>query len=242
MVLPDADLDTAVRVALRASVVGTGQACQSIERVYVHASLYDEFVDRLVAAASAVTLNTRQLDEGHLGPFIDPRQADHVAAQLADAEAAGAVRRCGGLVRRNGGAWCRPAVLTDVRHDMLLYREETFGPLIPVMPFAADDEAVGLANDSEFGLSAAVLGHPERAMAIARRLRAGAVSVNDAGLTAQVGDVEKDAFGVSGLGRSRMGPSGLLRFLRRQALLVQMGAPASLDAFRETGPEAPGRR
>ena len=116
---------------------------------------------------------------------------------------------------------------------MLLYREETFGPIIPVMPFNDDDEAVRLANDSEFGLSAAVLGAEDHALSVARRLRAGAVSINDAGLTAQVGDVEKDSFGVSGIGRSRMGPSGLLRFLRRQALLVQTGPAAPLDAFRE---------
>lgn len=239
VVLADADLDTAVQVALRASVVGTGQACQSIERVYVHASLFDAFIARLVAAASSVTLNTGRVDEGHLGPFIDPRQADRVAAQLADAEASGAMRHCGGLFRHDGGVWCRPVVLTGTHHDMLLYREETFGPVIPVMPFADDDEAVLLANDSDFGLSAAVLGAEDHAMAVARRLHAGAVSVNDGGLTAQVGDVEKDSFGVSGVGRSRMGPSGLRRFLRKQALLVQTGRPAPLDALRETGGAPP---
>ncbi len=233
VVLSDADVETAARVALRASVIATGQACQSIERVYVHERLYEDFVDHLVRAANAVTLNVERVDRGHLGPFIDPAQAERVAAQLADAEAAGAIIRCGGLVRRDGGAWCAPAVVTEVHHGMLLYREETFGPIIPVMPFTDDDEAVRLANDSEFGLSAAVLGAEDHALSVARRLRAGAVSINDAGLTAQVGDVEKDSFGVSGVGRSRMGPSGLLRLLRRQALLVQTGPAAPLDAFRE---------
>ena len=233
VVLQDADLDTAVSIALRASVVATGQACQSIERVYVHEALYEEFVDRLINAASAVTLNVDRVDRGHLGPFIDPRQADRVEAQLADAAKAGATLHCGGVVRHDGGAWCAPAVLTGVHHGMRLYRDETFGPVIPVMRFTDDDEAVRLANDSDFGLSAAVLGAEEHALAIARRLRAGAVSINDAGLTAQVGDVEKDAFGVSGIGRSRMGASGLLRFLRRQALLVQTAPAAPLEAFRE---------
>lgn len=233
IVLADANPQASVTVALRGSVLGTGQACQSIERVYVHEALHDAFVARLVEAAGKVSLHLSPDDGGHLGPFIDERQAAKVEAQLADAEAQGAVRHCGGLLRRSGGAWCSPVVLTKTRHDMLLYREETFGPLIPVMPFADDEQAIELANDSEFGLSAAVLGEEAHALAVARRLRAGAVGVNDAGLTAQVSDVEKDSFGVSGVGRSRMGASGLLRFLRKQALLVQTQQPASMDAFRE---------
>ena len=233
VVLADADVETAVAIALRGSVLATGQACQSIERVYVHETLYTPFLEAIVAAASAVTLNTQSVEQGHLGPFIDPAQADLVEAQLADAVTGGATLHCGGLQRHNGGAWCAPAVLTGVHHGMRLFAEETFGPVVPIIAFSSDDEAVRLANDSEFGLSAAVLGAEEHAVAVARRLRAGAVSVNDAGLTAQVGDVEKDSFGVSGLGRSRMGTSGLLRFLRRQALLVQTGPAAPLDAFRE---------
>ena len=233
IVLAEANLQIAVTVALRGSVLGTGQACQSIERVYVHEALHDAFVARLVEAAGKVSLHLSPADSGHLGPFMDERQAARVEAQLADAEAQGAVRHCGGLLRRTEGTWCSPVVLTKTHHDMLLYREETFGPLIPVMPFADDEQAIELANDSEFGLSAAVLGDEAHALAVARRLRAGAVSINDAGLTAQVSDVEKDSFGVSGVGRSRMGASGLLRFLRKQALLVQTQQPASMDAFRE---------
>ena len=233
IVLADADVEQAADIALRGSVIATGQACQSIERIYVHKSLYDPFVAQLAAAASAVTLNTDAVDRGHLGPFIDPNQAQRVQAQLEDADSQGATRHCGGLVRQDGGAWCAPVVLTGVHHGMRLYREETFGPVLPVMPFANDDEAVRLANDSEFGLSAAVLGDEAHALSVATRLRAGAVSINDAGLTSQVSDVEKDSYGASGVGRSRMGPSGLLRFLRRQALLVQTAPAAPLDAFKE---------
>ena len=160
---------------------------------------------------------------------------DRVQAQLADAEARGATLRCGGVQRGKHGAWCTPVVLTGVQHGMLLFCEETFGPVIPVMPFADDDDAVRLANDSEFGLSAAVLGEESHALAVARQLRAGAVSINDGGLTAQVGDVEKESFGVSGLGRSRAGPSGLLRFLRKQALLIQTGTPLPIGAVEEPG-------
>ncbi len=233
VVLAHADVEVAATITLRGSVVATGQACQSIERVYVHETLYKPFVDRLVAAASAVTTNIDRVDRGHLGPFIDPSQADRVEAQMTDALARGATLHCGELIRRDGGAWCTPVVLTGVHHGMLLYRQETFGPVLPVMPFANDDEAVQLANDSEFGLSAAVLGEQSHALSVARRLRAGAVSINDAGLTAQVGDVEKESYGVSGVGRSRMGASGLLRFLRRQALLIQTAPAAPLEAFGE---------
>ena len=233
VVLGDADLDRAVAVALRASVVATGQACQSIERVYVHESLYEAFVERLVAAARAVRLSQDESAGGQIGPFIDPAQADRVQAQIADAVAAGARLHCGGVQRRDDGAWCAPAVLTGVHHGMLLYRDETFGPVIPVMPFADDAQAVQLANDSTFGLSAAVLGEESHALRVAGLLRAGAVSVNDGGLTAQVGDVEKESFGASGLGRSRAGATALLRFLRKQALLIQTGAPAPIEAFAE---------
>ncbi len=235
IVLKDADIDTAVAVALRASVLATGQACQSIERVYVQEALYEPFVERLVATAVKVSSTVDRAKGGHLGPFIDPAQADKVQTQLTDAVSQGATRHCGGVERRPDGAWCAPTVLTGVHHGMLLFREETFGPIIPVMPFAEDAEAIELANDSEFGLSAAVLGEQAHALTVARCLRAGAVSINDGGLTAQVSDVEKESFGVSGLGRSRAGPSALLRFLRKQALLIQTGAPAPIDAFKEAG-------
>ncbi len=234
IVLADADLGTAVAVALRGSVIAAGQACQSIERVYVHESLFEEFVARLVQAADRVEPNLERVDAGHIGPFIGPRQGEVVAAQLEDARARGAVQHCGGLVRRGGAVWCRPVVLTGVDHSMRLYRDETFGPVMPVMPFADDAEAVRLANSSTFGLSAAVLGELGHALAVAGQLNVGAVSVNDAGLTSSVGDVEKDSRGVSGVGPSRMGDSGLKRFLRRQALLVQTATPLPIDAFKET--------
>jgi len=155
LVLADADLDMAVATALRSSVISTGQACQSIERVYVHESLYADFVSALVAAARQVEPNLERIDRGHIGPFIDTRQAAKVQAQIDEAVAAGATLHCGGVVRRGEGAWCFPAVLTDLHHNMLIYREETFGPVLPIMPFSDDAEAIALANDTQFGLSAA---------------------------------------------------------------------------------------
>ncbi|GAA2844234.1 hypothetical protein GCM10020220_036840 [Nonomuraea rubra] len=140
----------------------------------------------------------------------------------ADAVAKGAtVHTGGGIERHGGGHWCRPTVLSGVDHGMLVMTEETFGPVLPVMAVSGPGEAVALANDSVYGLSAAVFAaDEEQARAVAARLQAGAVSINDAGLTALVHEGEKNSFRLSGLGGSRMGPASIGRFLRRRAFLV----------------------
>jgi succinate-semialdehyde dehydrogenase / glutarate-semialdehyde dehydrogenase len=233
IVLDSADPVAAAAIALRASVVNGGQACQSIERVYVARTIAAPFLDALTAAAKAARLNVEAVDAGEIGPFIFARQAEIVANQIADAVARGARVLAGGEIVRAGGLWLAPTVLVDVTPDMAVMREETFGPVIPVRVFDTVDDAVALANNSIFGLSAAVIGDAATAMAVAERLNAGAVSINDAALTSMVWDAEKSSFGSSGLGPSRMGDSGLLRFLRRQALLRQTGAPLPLAAFAE---------
>jgi len=235
IVTASADPAAAARIALSASCRGTGQACQSIERVYVAAPLMETFVAELVAMAAAIRPNAPDIAKGELGPFIFARQADIVEAQLADAVGKGATILTGGTIETiGGGRWLMPTVVTGVSHDMALMREETFGPVIPVMPFADETEAVRLANDSEFGLSAAVVaGSLAEAAAIAERLAAGAVSLNDGALTALVADAPKTSFGRSGLGPSRAGPEGLLRYLRRRVLYAQEGTPLPLAAFAE---------
>jgi acyl-CoA reductase-like NAD-dependent aldehyde dehydrogenase len=235
IVLGSAEPVWAAAVALRASVVNTGQACQSIERVYVARGIAPMFLDALVAAALAARLNAEDIGAGEVGPFIFARQAEIVQAQIDDAVAQGARVLSGGTVEKiGGGLYLRPTVLTDVPPDARLLREETFGPVIPVTPFDSVDEAVALANTGEFGLSAAVLaGDPAEAEAVAVRLNAGAVSINDGALTSMVWDAEKSSFGMSGMGPSRMGDSGLLRFLRRQVLLHQTGRALPLEAYAE---------
>jgi succinate-semialdehyde dehydrogenase / glutarate-semialdehyde dehydrogenase len=236
LVLASADPKAAAAIALRASVVATGQACQSVERVYVARGIHDAFLAELVRLANATTINHPDIGHGDLGPFIFARQAAIVTAQLADAVAKGATIHTGGTVEDHGGKWLRPTVVTGVTPDMALMTDETFGPVIPVTPFDTVDEAVALANSGSFGLSAAVLaGTVEEAENVAVRLNAGAVSINDGSLTSMIGDAEKSSFGLSGLGPSRMGASGLLRFLRRQALLRQTGTPLPLAAYAERG-------
>ncbi len=234
LVLESAEPQQAAAIALRASVLATGQACQSIERVYVARAIAAPFLAELVRLADAVQLNYPDIASGEIGPFIFARQAGIVAAQLADAITKGATILTGGRIEDHGGKWLRPTVVTNVRPGMALMDEETFGPVIPVTIFDSVEEAVALANGGVFGLSAAVLaGSAAEAEAVAVRLHAGAVSINDGSLTAMIGDAEKSSFGLSGLGPSRMGPSGLLRFLRRQALLRQSGTPLPLAAYAE---------
>ena len=237
IVLDSAEPDRAAAIVLRASVQATGQACQSLERVYVDARIEKAFLARLVARAEAVELNYPDSRRGQIGPLIFARQADIIAAQLQDAVAKGATILTGGRIETHGGGlWLRPTVVTGVTHGMRLLTEETFGPVIPVMSYPTVDEAVRLANDSVYGLSAAVLGAEADAGAVARRLHVGAVSINDGGLTTEVFDAEKNAFNLSGLGASRMGPSGLLRFLRKKALLIQHGTPRDMTSLEESPP------
>ncbi|MCA3255034.1 MAG: aldehyde dehydrogenase family protein [Alphaproteobacteria bacterium] len=237
IVLASADPAKAAGVALRASVVGTGQACQSIEHVLVDRRIAAPFLDALVAAAQAAELNYPDIAKGHIGPFIFERQAAIVQAQIDDAVARGARVLAGGRVENlGGGLYLRPTVLADVTPEMAVLREETFGPVIPVTVYDSIDEAVARANAGEYGLSAAVVAATtDEAEAVAVRLEAGAVSINDGSLTSMVWEAEKSSFKASGMGASRMGDSGLLRFFRKQALLRQTGTPLPLAAYGETG-------
>jgi len=230
IVVESADLERAAATILRASIAATGQACQSLERIYVKDTIHDEFISRLVAGAREITLNFPDLHSGQLGPLIFERQAEIIASHIADAVEKGAAILCGGEIEHHGGGkWIRPTVLVNVDHTMKIMTEETFGPVIPVMSFKTVDEAIALANDSDYGLSAAVFaGTEEEAIAIARRIDVGAVSINDGALTSVMHEAEKNSFKLSGLGGSRMGPSGLTRFLKKKALIVQTGEPASV--------------
>lgn len=219
-----ANLDDAAAAVLRGAVTSTGQVCFSIERVYVERSVHDEFVARLAAKAERVEINHPDPMSGHIGPFITARQAEIVDKHIDEAVALGAKIVTGGKsFVLDGGRYMRATVLTNVNHKMAIMRDETFGPVMPVMAWDTVDEAVALANDTYFGLSAAVLaGTEEEARAIAVRIDAGNVSVQDAFLTFAAAPAEADAFGASGVGGKR---SGIQRYLRRQALLINTRRP-----------------
>jgi succinate-semialdehyde dehydrogenase / glutarate-semialdehyde dehydrogenase len=223
IVLPSANLDLATSGILWGSVVNTGQSCLSIERIYVAESIFEQFVRQLVQKAQNLQLAYPDLESGEIGPIIAERQAVIIQEHLQDAVEKGAVVDCGGEVEKLGGGWwCRPTVLTGVNHTMKVMTEETFGPIMPIMSFSSVEEAISLANDTIYGLSAAVFAETEaEAIEVARCIDAGAISINDAGLTAMMHEGEKNAFKFSGLGGSRMGISSLTRFLRKKAFLVK---------------------
>ena len=222
IVTADADIERTAAALVWGSMANAGQSCLSIERVYVHRSRHEQLLEALAGQLASLRLNTGTPEQGEIGPVIAERQVRTLRAHLRDAVDKGAQVLCGGeLVSHGGGIWCQPTLLSDVRQDMLVMCAETFGPILPVMPFDTEQEAVALANDSEFGLSAAVFsGSTGQAQEIASKLEAGAISINDCALTAIIYEGEKQSFKLSGLGGSRMGPASQQRFLRRQAYLI----------------------
>jgi succinate-semialdehyde dehydrogenase / glutarate-semialdehyde dehydrogenase len=227
IVLASADLELATSAILWGSVVNTGQSCQSIERIYVAEAIFTEFVSKLVTKSERLKLAYPTVISGEIGPIIAERQAIIISEHLQDARSKGAIVNCGGKVeQKDGGWWCPPTVLTQVNHSMKVMTEETFGPIMPIMSFTTEAAAINLANDTIYGLSAAVFGVETAALAIATQIDAGAISINDASLTAMIYEGEKNSFRYSGLGGSRMGAAGLMRFLRKKALLVKTNAVA----------------
>ena len=232
IVLPDADIPLAARAIIRSAIGMTGQACQSLERIYCHESIAEPLTEELLAQLKVLSLTCTEDGAGDIAPLIFERQVETIQAQVDDALEKGATCLLGGEPVQAGGIWYPPTLLTNITHDMLIMQEETFGPVIPVVIYGDVEEAVALANDSTFGLSAAVFSaDADAAKAVAERLQVGAISINDASLTGIVNDVEKNSFRFSGMGGSRMGPAGLTRFLRKRALLIQTGEPVAVQFF-----------
>lgn len=222
LVLEGADIARSSAALAWGAMVNAGQSCLSIERAYVHQPLLQPLLEHLSDDIGKLRFCAGEDPcDGEIGPIISARQADIIRAHLDDARAKGATVICGGEIERiGGGLWCQPTLLTDVDHTMLVMTEETFAPILPLMGVGDDEQALALANDSQFGLSGAVFCNDrDRARAVARRLQAGAVSINDCALTAIMHEGEKQAFKLSGMGGSRMGLVSLRRFVQRKALL-----------------------
>ncbi|BBX10255.1 aldehyde dehydrogenase [Mycolicibacterium aichiense] len=212
IVLDDADVTRAANAAVWGAMANCGQMCVSVERVYVESAVYDEFVARVVAEA------TRLRTGIDMGRFTNRAQADVVRRHRDDAIARGAAE----LIGHGEG----PTVLTDTDHDMVCMTEETFGPLLPIVRVDDEDEAVRLANDSRYGLSAVVFsGDAHRAERIARRIDAGAVNINDVFANLFTLALPQAGWKESGLG-SRGGSDAVLKFCRPQAIVAARVAPA----------------
>jgi len=224
IVTADTDLVRAAAAIAWGGLANAGQSCLSIERVYVERAAYEPFLAALAAQVAVLRLNTNDIATGEIGPVISAKQVEVVRRHLDDARARGARFISGGHLIEQGGVWCEPTVIADATAEMLVIAEESFAPLLAVAPFETDAEAVALANTTPYGLSAAVFCNDTvRCEALASQLDAGAVSLNDAALTALIHEGEKQAFKFSGLGGSRMGTASIFRFLRAQAHLRNTG-------------------
>jgi len=177
IICADADLEKAARaVVLGRLARGNGQICCAVKRVFVEASIYDRFAGMLTKEAKALKVGDQLSEDTDVGPLINQGAAEQVEELIQEAVRAGAKVTAGGNRR---GAFIEPTVLRDVPADVRLFREETFGPVVPLVPFKDVDEAVRLANDSPYGLQAAVFTRDiSRALDVAHRLEAGGVIIN----------------------------------------------------------------
>ncbi len=215
IVLEDANLDVASSGAVWGAFVNAGQACLSVERCYVQRSIYEKFVAVCVGKATQLRVGSGFDPDTDVGPLIHERQLRMVEEQVADALAHGANVLCGGRrLPSLGQNFYTPTVLTDVTHQMRVMREETFGPVLPIMPFETDADAIRLANDSAYGLAASVwTSNRARGDAIARQLSAGTVMINDAVSCFAISEAPHGGVKASGIGRThgRFGLEGMVR-------------------------------
>lgn len=225
IVLPGADLDAAARHAALQATANAGQACISVERIIVHASLADRFLD-LVRAQVAEIIVGDPLDESTtIGPMASEAQRSLVLAQLADAKAKGARLIVEG-VTRTPGFYLEPTVITDLNREMSLVREETFGPVVAVEVCGSAEEAIAWVNESHYGLGASIWGQPGAELeGLARRLQVGMIGINR-GLSAAAGGPWV-GWKNSGVGFSRS-VAGMRQFMQPQSL-ARSAIPSKQD-------------
>src|ERR1041385_1078040 len=221
IVLDDANIDNAARAAVWGAFANCGQSCSSVERCYVQDRISEQFI-------SAVVRETQRLHQGNgaekstdIGSMSSERQLRTVELHVNQALNNGAIALTGGeRLRDVAGAFYPPTVLTSVNHEMDVMREETFGPVLPIMTFSTEEEAVRLANDSEFGLTARVWSNSiPRAQRVAARIDAGTVMINEVLYTHGIAQAPWGGVKQSGLGRTH-GRAGLLELVNAQHIHV----------------------
>jgi acyl-CoA reductase-like NAD-dependent aldehyde dehydrogenase len=221
IVFEDANLENAARAAIWGAFCNSGQACASIERCYVQQSIADKFVDLVVKETKLLKQDKPSTGDIDVGAMTNQRQLEIVEDHVSDAVGHGAEVRAGGhRVNESQGWFHEPTVVTNVDHSMKLMRDETFGPVLPIMKFRTEDEAVRLANDSIYGLTASVFTRDlDRGKRIAEQLDAGTVMVNEVVYTHAVAQTPWGGVKQSGYGRTH-GSLGLLELVSAQHIHV----------------------
>jgi acyl-CoA reductase-like NAD-dependent aldehyde dehydrogenase len=221
IVLRDANLERAANAAVWGALQNAGQTCISVERVYVESDAYERFVAKVVEKVSRLRQGApAAAGTVEIGAVTSPEQAEIVAEHVRDAVEKGAKIEVGGRRREGPGLFFEPTVLTGVDHTMKVMTEETFGPTLPIMRVRDEEEAIRLANDSEFGLDASVFaGDPGHAEQVARRVQSGAVVVNDALANYFAMEIPIGGMKQSGIG-ARHGRIGIQKYAKRQNLVV----------------------
>ncbi|MGH3295430.1 MAG: aldehyde dehydrogenase family protein [Trebonia sp.] len=219
VVLDDADLAGPIGTAAFATCSHAGQGCAIPTRMLVPRQQHDAIVEHVRAALGRVTYGDPAEAANYMGPLISERQRDKVDGMVRRAVAAGATLVTGGE-KVNPGYFYTPTLLTNVDPDSEIAQEEVFGPVLVVIPHDGDDDAVRIANNSIYGLSGAVFGSEERALAVARRIRSGTIGVNGGAWFGP--DVPFGGYKQSGVGRE-MGPAGLEEFLETKSLAIPVG-------------------
>jgi succinate-semialdehyde dehydrogenase/glutarate-semialdehyde dehydrogenase len=227
LVLKDADVEKAVAGAVRACFSSAGQLCMSIERLYVHESVADDFVARFAARTKAMRLGNSLAYGADMGSLVGERQLEAVTRHVTEAVEKGAKLVAGGVARPDiGPLFYEPTILEGVEAPMAVCNEETFGPVVSIYRFTDEDEAVALANATPYGLNSSVwTKDSKRGHQVAARLRTGTVNINE-GYASAYGSVQSPMGGMkdSGLGR-RHGSEGILKFTEAQTIAQQRLIP-----------------
>lgn len=224
IVLSDADLERAVHGAIWGGLFNSGQSCVAVERIYVEAPIYDEFVKNLVSEVEQLRIghDVAGAFEADYGALANENQMAIVERHVKDATDKGAKVLTGGKRVGDKGLFYAPTVLVDVDHSMLAMTEETFGPLLPIMKVANQDEAVRLANDSPYGLASSVwTGSAERGRKVGEQIEAGAVNVNNAMTNVFQFPLPMGGWKSSGLGHRFGGANGVQKYCRQQAFVSE---------------------
>jgi acyl-CoA reductase-like NAD-dependent aldehyde dehydrogenase len=227
IVAEDADIDKAADAAVFGALTNAGQACVSIERIYVADGVYDRFVNKVVEEVRALKVGG---DDGHLGAITSPQQVGIIRDHLQDAVAKGAKVLTGGPDAISGN-FVQPTVLVDVTSDMKIMREETFGPVVPIQKVRSVDEALRQANDTRYGLGSAIWGK-KSVRELADRIKAGMTSINSVVAFASIPSLPFGGIGESGFGRIH-GDEGLREFTRVKSTAEEVfSLPLAVTSFK----------